>query len=182
MTKKQIAALDRIISREQFRKRDSHDSYNYGIHPSNDVFAVTDGCVCVILQENIEDFRMADRCNFFEDIVQEDLETGTHSLSDTKIDAAAWKKAARSYNRKVDKGLAVEVHAVDNSGNEVWGEFDPQLILDAVEVVGAGAMLYLGYGCPKGQKRRHPTLLVLPKDWMDGSSTNPYAYVLPLKV
>lgn len=192
MTKKQTAALQRIIDREashiewekQNRKEgDPAVEKTAGVHPSYDQHIVTDGCVAVIFHEKPEGLPDARRMDRLFDVIRNDIDGYDHFLALTVTSAhiSEWKKQAKPWKAgKTHKTGAVPVKftAQKPDGGTVEGSYDPRYLLDAVEAIGPSAMLYIG---KYSEYSPLCSLLVYPKNWMEDSN-HAVGYVLPLRI
>ena len=174
MTKKQIAALKRIVDRENFRnnkdKLPGDDGYiPGGVHPSDAGYVVTDGYIAVLFPEKPDGISEAGRLEHIGKIVTDERENGNHVLIEEKFPLDDWKKFARQ-EEKLGNQPRVTI-----GGNT---DFNPRLVIDAMEAIGTDAMAYLG--CTS-KRTSYNTLLIYPKDWMEDPDNCPVAFVLPLR-
>lgn len=177
MTKKQLAALQRIIDIEQYKRPNSPA----GVHPTNEHFIVTDGYVAVMFSEQPDGLNMAEPMESIFKIIMEDMNHGNHCLVSESVDLNGWRQLARDWKKGKDHksgATPVVLSTTTDRGETIIGTFNPRILVDAVEAVGTGAMLYLGY---RQNYSHYPTLLVYPKDWME-SGCDPMALVMPLRV
>lgn len=194
MTKKQYAALQRIIDREasrieqqkQSEKLDTGVKRSAGVHPSGERHIVTDGIVAVIFQEKPDGVPKAERMDSLWNIMRAEVECSDKytdhflALTVTSDHISEWKKLSKDWKAgKTHKTGAVPVKltAQDNSGGTVEGFYNPICLVDAVEAIGSGAMFYIGK-----YSRSSPfcSLLVHPKNWMENDS-HATGYILPLR-
>lgn len=196
MTKKQLAALQRIIDREASRieqekqnrkETDPKVERVAGVHPSRDHHVITDGNVAVIFCKKPDGVPEAERMDGLYDIMQKDIESSDRyhdhflALTVTAEHISEWKKQAKSWKAgKTYKTGAVPVKltAETTDGGTVEGFYDPRYVLDAVEAVGPGAMLYIGR---YSRFSFHCSLLVFPKNWTE-MEEHTTGYVLPLRI
>lgn len=192
MTKKQIAALQRVIDREvsriawkkQNRKEgDLVVEETAGAHPSHEKYVVTDGYVAVIFPEKPTELPEAERNDGLYDMMWGDIVNYDHflALTVTATHISEWKQQAKPWKAgKTHKTGAVpvkfSVQAPD--GGTIEGYYNPCYLLDAVEAIGPGAMIYIGK-----YSRNSPfcSLLVYPKNWMENADSK-IGYVLPLRI
>lgn len=66
MTKKQLAALNRIVGREQTRYDETQSEALAGVHPSEKHFAITDGTMVVLFAEQPEGIPVGERRSYDE--------------------------------------------------------------------------------------------------------------------
>ena len=148
MTKKQIAALWRIIKREQSmydtaalnanKFRSNHKTIapkQAGVHPSLEKYIVTDRCVAVIFSKKPPELPEAERNNGLYEQIQCDISAHRHILALTVT------------------------------------------LIDAVEAIGPGAMIYIGRSVYDSGVCLN-TLLIYPQNWMENPD-HEIAYVLP---
>lgn len=176
MTKKQLAALQRIINRDFGRLS--------GAHPSCDHYVVTDGSVAVIFCGKPDGVPEAERIDWLYETIQKDIEChGRYhdhflALTVTADHISKWKKQVKPWKEgktyKYDV-VPVRLTAQINNGGVVKGLYKPRYLLDAVEVIGPGAMLYVG------GHNGVSSLLVLPKNWME-NDCHVVGYVLPVRI
>ncbi len=200
MTKKQLAALQRIITREQSKYnndafeanklRNDHKlvpAKQAGAHPSRDHHVVTDGYVAVIFHEKPDGVPEAERMDGLYDTMQKDVKccdkyhdhflaltvTANH-ISEWKKQAKAWK-AGQTYKTGA---VPVKLTAETTDGGTVEGFYDPRYVLDAVEAIGPGAMLYIER---YSRFSSYCSLLVFLKNWTE-MGDHATGYVLPLRI
>lgn len=195
MTKKQNAALQRIIDREAYRidlekknqKMDTGIERKAGVHPSWERYIVTDGMVAVIFCEKPDSVPEAERMDGLWDIMRKEVECSDRftdhflALTVTASHISEWKKLSKDWKAgKTNKTGAVPVKltAQNSDGGTVEGFYDPRYLVDAVEAIGPGAMLYIGR---YSKQSCFCSLLVFPKNWMKAAD-HAIGYVLPLRI
>lgn len=195
MTKKQQAALQRIIDREASRiewekqngKTDTGIERKAGVHPSGERHIVTDGMVAVIFQEEPDGVPEAERMDELWNIMRQEVECSDKytdhflALTVTADHISEWKKLSRDWRAgKTHKTGAVPVKltAQNNDGGTVEGFYDPRYLVDVVEAIGPGAMLYIG---KYSKQSCFCSLLVYPKNWTE-TADHITGYVLPLRI
>lgn len=191
MTKKQLAALQRILDRETVAYRMLSGRPAPGQHPSEDKFAVSDGDICILLDTPLPNFPMGERVDSLNQIVQNERRSEAHSpVPEGEIDHPRWTRQARHCNDQLQgivlsapiirpDQLNFEEAGIAETTTEVTGKFDPQLLVDAAEAVGGSPLYFLGYGPFNGH---FPSLFVMPPDWTESNCAKPIALVLPLRV
>ena len=112
MTKKQLAALQRIIDREasriawgkeRLKETDQDAMREAGLHPSRDRFVVTDGNVAVIFRDKPEDVHEAERMDGLYDIMRTEIEFNDQfydhllALTVTAEHISEWKKQSKPW-------------------------------------------------------------------------------------
>lgn len=190
MTKRQLAALQRILDRELAAYRRISGRPAPGQHPSQDKFAVSDGNICILLNEPLPDLPMGDKIDSLAQIVQNERKGETHfPVPKEQIDRPRWTRWIR---RGGGQPHGVELSApvlrpeqlhfsdADTTGTptEIVGKFDPQLLVDALNAVGGKPLLFLGYG---SFNSRFPSLLIMPPDWTEYDCDKPIALILSLR-
>lgn len=180
MLKKQIAALNRILSREALTRKDKP----CGVHPAGDGYIVADGRCAVLLREKPDGFPEADRQDDIFKQIQNDRDHGDHilALSVTSDIIQEWRRLSKDWKAgKTHKtgAVPVEISAQLEDGSKVSGFFNPILLVDATEAVGTGCMFYIGHNVRWNS--HWPTLFVYPKDWME-STPEIMGFVLPLRI
>ena len=190
MTKKQLAALQRILDREEAAYQVLSGRPSPGQHPSQGKFAISDGDICVLSNTPFPDLKLGGRVDSLAQIVQNERRGETHvPVPENQIDYSRW---ARQIGRSGDRMHGVEISApilhpdqlqiyqaeAAASSKEITGKFNPQLLIDAVDIVGESSLLFLGYGPFNGH---FPSLLVMPPDWTEFNSAKPIALVFPLR-
>lgn len=191
MTKKQIAALQRILEREAAAYRALSGRPTPGQHPSQDKYAISDGNICVLLDAPIPEFPVGGQVNSLARIVYNERKGETHfPVPEGEIDRPRWAKQVRRCNNQI-QGMALsapiirpdqlnfEETGIAETATEVTGKFDPQLLVDATDAVGGGPLYFLGYG---PFNKHFPSLLVMPPRWTESNYAKPIALVLPLRV
>lgn len=196
MTKKQIAALQRMIDREasriEWKKQNRKEGdpaveETAGVHPSHEKYIVTDGYVAVIFPEKPAELPEAKRMDSLYDMMRNDIHNhdcfNDHflALTVTAAHISEWKQQAKLWKAgKTHKTGAVPVKLIAQKpdGGTVEGFYDPRYLVDAVEAIGPSAMLYIGR-----YSRSSPfcSVLVHPKNWMEDTTPN-IGYVLPLRI
>lgn len=184
LTKKQIAALNRII------KRDKHCK-NKGFHSSLDRFAVSDGYVTVIFNEKPDCLPEGERIDLYEKFKREQLDNHNYYIADgylienTDI-IAECKQAIQEWgqtpiSRSGGEGYIpvpiVRFCTEDNKENKISASYNAKLVLDAMESVGTGALAYLA----KSKNQPATYLWIKRKNWMDGEDDYD-AFVMPFRV
>lgn len=192
MTKKQAVALQRVIDREASRiewkkqnrkKGDPAVEETAGAHPSHEKYIVTDGYVAVVFPERPAELPEAERNDGLYDLIRNDIYGYDHflALTVTAAHISEWKQQAKPWkagkNHKTG-AIPVKLSAQTFDGGMVEGFYDPRYLVDAVEAIGPGAMIYIGK-----YSRSSPfcSLLVYPKNWM-GNADSKVGYVLPLRI
>lgn len=187
MTKKQTAALQRIIDRETCRyacKKET-ERKTAGVHPGGNGWnVVTDGYVAVLFPDGLShDLPWSeDSLSGIYDMVRKETRYD-HFLAHTVTveDIREWKKLSKPWKAGLThKTGAVPVHLTAHKldGGTLDGYYDPRYLVDAVEAIGPGAMIYIskysGYSS-------FCSLLIYPKDWMEDSE-HTVGYVMPLRI
>lgn len=180
MTKKQLAALDRILERE----RNSRQGKPCGVHPAHDRYIITDGSAAVILFEKPDGVPEADNLDSVFSVIQNDWEECDYTLALTVTAERIkdWKRLARPWRAgktQKDGVVPVRITAWMEGRAQAAGSYNPALLVDAVEAVGPGCMVYIGYSRKRSSQR--PNLIVYPKDWME-RTPEIMGYVLPLRI
>lgn len=192
MTKKQIAALQRIIDREAFhiklakqnrKEGDLAVERAAGVHRSHSQYIVTDMHVAVLYPERPEGLPAGDWNDRLLDAMENDIDGYDHFLALTVTPAyiSEWKKQAKAWKAgKTYKtgAVPVKIAAQRPDGGTVEGYYNPWYLVDVVEAIGPGAMVYIG---KHSDDSPFCSLLVYPKDWMENSERS-IGYVLPLRI
>lgn len=192
MTKKQLAAIQRILAREAAEFQVRPDRPFPGQHPSENKYAVTDGIICVLMDSPVSALPLGEQADTFARIVRNERKSEAHfPVPVNQIDISRWKaqaKKQRSQTQRIELSAPIllpEQLRVDDldAPTVVEGHFDPQLLVDAAEAVGGDPLFFLGYG---RFKRHFPSLLVMPPMWLDKSvaesmTQDPIALVLSLR-
>ena len=181
ITKKQMAALSTIVALENARLEERGSKLKPGVHPCYDRWLVTDGVSAVILSEKPEGLPEAEEQNKIFDVIQRDIDSGTHILacSVTADITKAWKFLAKPWKKGMDTksgAIPVTLTAQKENGGSLSGNFNPWYLVNVVEAIGPSAMLYLG----NTKFCQYPSLLVYPKDWME-LRNYPIGYLLPVR-
>lgn len=191
MTKKQLAALRRIMDREAVAHQALSGHPAPGQHPSEDKFAVSDGNICILLDVPLPDLPMGERVDSLVRIVQNERKGETHfPVPESQIDRPRWtRQIRRGGNRPNGILLSAPITRPDQlhfddagttkTPTEVVGKFDPQLLADAADAIGGSPLFFLGFG---SFNRRFPSLLIMPPEWTERNCTEPIALVLPLRI
>lgn len=169
MNETQISALRRIIKREIAGYRPRSRWPAPGQHHSADKFVVTDGHIFVFLDSPIINLPFGKRADKFIQIIQDEQMCRTHiPVPAGQIDFLTWTNQTRND----DDYTSVELSVRNQNGQIVSGRFDPQLLVDAVEVVGSSSLLLLALG------PQIPNLLVVPSGWTEQHESCPIVVVL----
>lgn len=196
MTKKQLAALQRIIDREasriawgkeRLKETDQDSMREAGLHPSRDRYVVTDGNVAIIFRDKPEGVHEVERMDGLYDIMRTEIEFNDQfydhllALTVTASRINEWKHMSFAWKAgKTSKtgAIPVKLTAQREDGGTLEGFYDPRYVLDAAEAIGPGAMLYIGR-----YSKNSPfcSLLVFPRDWMENKD-HVTGYVLPLRM
>lgn len=142
MTKKQLAALNRIIKREDQKYGVS------GTHPSGKRFAVTDSAMACLFIEPPEGIQESERIDGLEKTVQDFVDNtdgfiveSPPSEDDCRRVIQAWRKTPKASRPALPR---IDVSTVDDFGNTISGTYDARKLLDALEVLGKNRIIYLG--------------------------------------
>lgn len=189
MTKRQLFALQRILEREAAAYQALSGRPSPGQHPSQDKYAVSDGDICILSDEPFPDLKMGGRVDALARIVQGERKSEAHfPVPETQIDRSRWERKIKRCNGRPhgieisapivhpNQLLIYQAEAVASS--KISGKFDPQLLVDAVDVVGESPILFLGYG---PFNAHFPSLLIFPPEWTEQKGTDPIALVFPLR-
>lgn len=190
MTKKQLAALLRILEREAAAYRALSGRPAPGQHPSEDKFAVSDGNICILLDAPIPILPMGERVDSLVQIVHNERKGETHfPVPESQIDRSSWTRWMRRGSGEPhgvelsapvlhpDQLIFEDAGAAETS-TEVTGKFDPQLLIDATDAVGDKPLFFLGFG---PFNAHFPSLLVFPPEWTEQRDIEPMALVFPLR-
>lgn len=164
MTNKQLTAMRRILDRN-FR---THSVYVW-----RDRYILTDGTVAVVSSTEFpgSDFEIGEQNeqgkNLYDAIMKE-VKNGDYVR--TQDDLASWRKVAR-------KEEIVQIEGDTSNGEHISGNFNTRLVVDAMDSIGTGSMLYIG--------KLHMLssmcgLIVLPKNYT-GGETDFFGFVLPTR-
>ena len=190
MTKKQLAALQRILEREAAAYRALSGRPAPGQHPSEDKFAVSDGNICILLNVPLPNLPMGERVDSLVQIVHNERKGETHfPVPENQISRPHW---IRLIKRGGSESQGVELFApalhpdqlifedaeAAETSTEVTGKFDPQLLIDAMDAVGDKPLFFLGFG---PFNAHFPSLLVFPPEWTEQRDIEPMALVFPLR-
>ena len=192
MTKKQLAALQRILEREVAAYRALSGRPTPGQHPSQDKYAICDGDICILLDTPISDLPMGNRVDSLAKIVWDERKSEAHyPVPEEQIDRSYWMRQIR---RCGDRPHGILISApitrpdqlfLDDAESaetptEVVGKFAAQLLIDAVDAIGdRQTLVFLGFG---PSNSHFPSLLAMPPKWTEHNCTKPIALVFPLRV
>ena len=102
MTKKQLAALLRILEREAAAFQTLSGRPVPGQHPSQNKVAISDGNICVLLDAPIPNLPMGERVDSLVRIVRNERKGETHfPVPEGEIDHPRWAKQVRRYNNQI---------------------------------------------------------------------------------
>lgn len=191
MTKKQIAALQRILEREAAEHRMRPDRPSPGQHPCGGKYAVTDGMICVLMDAPEPTLPLGEQADTFAEIVHKERKSEAHyPVPADQINVSKWRTQAKRRNEQSQRvklstsilppeKLRIDDLEATGAPTVIEGQFNPQLLVDAVEAVGGDSLLFLGYG---RFNKRFPSLLVMPPEWTEINCSDPIALVLSLRV
>lgn len=190
MTKKQLAALQRILEREAAAFQTLSGRPVPGQHPSEDKFAVSDGNICILLDVPLPNLPMGERLDSLVRIVHNERKGETHfPVPESQIDRPRWTRWSKRGGGEPhgvelsapvlhpDQLIFEDAGAAEPS-TEVTGKFDPQLLIDATDAVGDKPLFFLGFG---PFNAHFPSLLVFPPEWTEQRDIEPMALVFPLR-
>lgn len=151
LTKKQIAALERITSCEhKYNERYKRDG-GVGLHPSKDKFVVTDGiAMMVVFDEHPDGLELMERNDFYAEFA-DDLERADRSavrasiaptIQECKQAISEWKKLTNLGKPSIPK---VQVAGLDEQGNQMVSWFDARHLLNAMEATGSSVAFFIGW-------------------------------------
>ena len=93
MTKKQLAALQRILEREVAAYRALSGRPTPGQHPSQDKYAISDGNICILLNEPLPNLPMGEPVDSLVQIVRNERKSQTHfPVPEDEIDRSYWAR------------------------------------------------------------------------------------------
>lgn len=181
LTKKQIAALNRIMKDGQKERMKGKPN---GLHPSGNGFAITDGVAVVMFNEKPDGFPDADRIDFLSKYIYEFAEKSDCVLVEDDLLADRCKRAIREWkriNNPDDKSaLVISLSVKDEKGFFITSKFDARKLLNVVEAMGTGALVYLGKDRTHMNVSPLPCVLVKQKHWMGGNDDY-QALLLPVR-
>lgn len=180
MTKKQQAALYRMINREassikQNRKKgDPVIGEIAGVHPMHEKYVVTDWCGAVIFPDMPSELPEANRDDELYDKIHEytDGYDRLFALTVTSAHVSQWRQL-----RKSDRVAPVRITAHDLDGKMVEGLYNPSYLIDVVEAIGIGCTVYIGHNAIHNSHAH--TLFVYPKN-SKGTDSETVGVVLPV--
>jgi hypothetical protein len=147
MTKKQLAALNRIMEREQVRYDRTKPGDTAGVHPSGERFAVTDGSVILLFVEKPEGVPEAEHTDTFEKFVQDYLTEYDEYLVDAPPTVDDCKEVIRNWEKMDQSGKPllprITITAHDDNGEPITSYFNAQLYIDLLESVGPYHDIYM---------------------------------------
>ena len=118
MTKKQTAALSRMICRE-ISRFDGDNTIQAGVHTAYDRYIVTDGTAAIILPEMPDTLRKGSQMDSIYDVIRRNMENADHILADTVTadHIRTWKQLAKPWKAGKDAktgAVPVEITAQNN--------------------------------------------------------------------
>ena len=212
MTKKQLAALQRILAREKAAYQVCSGRPAPGQHPSEDKYAITDGTICVLMDGPEAALPVGEQADTFARIVRNERKSEAHvPVPADQINVSKWRTQAKRQSSQSQGAeltapiLRPEQLCVDDLDAPTKqlrvDDLDAptkQLRVDDLDtstvVVGhfdpqllVDAVEAVG-GNPLfflGYGRfnsRFPSLLVMPPEWTELNCTNPIVLILTLPV
>lgn len=184
MTQKQSAALRRIIARE---RANSQYAVWAGVHPCCGKYIITDTHVAVIFHEKPDGFPEGGCEDALYESLRAEIEctesqydhflaltVTSDYIKDLRRQAIPWRAG-----KTLKTGAApTKVTARGSDGEIIEGYYNPRLMLDVIEAIGPGAMLYIG---KSSVAQNLCSLLVLPKNCMEDCN-HAVGFVFPLRV
>lgn len=141
--KKQLAALQRILNRENEMYDPEKALRRPGLHICGSDYLITDGQISVILAHKLENVPAGSCMDSLARVVRKECDCGNyHLLSDIHPESDP-----------------VELTITDKGKILIRGQFDAQCLRDALDIAGSGATFYLG---SLTNPFSSPSLLVLP--------------------
>lgn len=175
-TKKQLTAFEDILAWCPENKR--------AVHSTFDRYAITDGSICVVLDERPDGFPMDNDGKAYCDFCQAEIDNGDHQLvenisipdlkTDCKLAIRQWKENMRHHTPGTPDQPRVQIQS--DSG-EVSAWYDARKVQNILAAVGPKPMVYIGKRSRGGFRIPTVTLIVSACD-----STFPYAVLLPLRI
>ena len=183
MTQKQIVALRRILDWEVETYQVRMGRPAPGQHQSEDKVAVTDGNICVLLDNLSPELPIGERADTFVAIVRnERTSDGYFPIPANQIRISEWRALAR---KRTGDAPGVELTVRQDNKFElpylslISGRFNPQLLVDAVDVVGGKPQLFMGIG---RFNARFPGLLAFPSPWTESGDYGPVVLLFSLRI
>lgn len=174
-TKKQIAAFQDILA------WCPPDKSAPVVHRAtiDDKFVVTDGSVCVILNERPEELLMDDNGQFFYDFCKAEIDNGDHELAKGSVSVADCKAVIRQWKEQVRKKVpgTPDKPRIQVSG-KVSAQFDARKVLNALTAIGPSARVYIGRRVRGHSHLYTPSPSLIVSNW---EVTTSYAVILPLR-
>lgn len=133
LTKKQLAALKRLIS-EEWRRYSHHIT---GYHRSGDRYAVTDGYTLVMLKEAPDGLPAGTREDKYDEMMREAEGCDFFLVEDLP---------ALEVLRKTPGKITLTAERFD--GTTISSVFDVRRLITTLEAAGTGCTAYLGYAKP----------------------------------
>lgn len=205
MTKKQIKAMQDIISDLQYRRDASIDAQNEKRAEKNEPplpreivgeqktptgYMVLDGCVGVYYHEPVAELPHDDKYDRADDIlrreISDQLENGDYCLVSFPfsgdIKASKIREILKQYGEsiKLDRGRTViDLQAKTERGETLESRFNVLYVRRAVEALGGSVRLYIGKHRVKAQP--YPFLIVVQEDTDFNLDRGTYAIVMPMR-
>lgn len=186
MTKKQLAALNQIVGREQTRYDEIQSEALAGVHPSEKHFAITDGTMVVLFTEQPEGIPVGDRTETYDKYVQDYLKDANASLVVSPPTVDDCKKIIREWRDMKNLGKPlfpkITVTTEDENGAPMTSYFDAYRYLDILEAVGPYRNIYMGSS--DTMRTLYPCLLVYKRcgrDERDSVNWDEPAFLLPCR-
>lgn len=172
-TKEQIATFENILA------WCPPDRCAPVVHKAEDKFVVTDGSVCVILDECPEGLPVDDNGQVFYDFCKAEIDSGDHELAESSVTVTDCKAVIRQWREQVRKRVP---GTPDKPGIQVDGkvsaQYDARKVLNALTAIGPKARVYIGRRVKGHGYRFTPPPSLIVSNW---EVTNSYAVILPLR-
>lgn len=196
LTKKQLAALQKIVGREQARFNETAFKESRekkmlipakisGAHPCGDRYGITDGVIAALFCEKPDEIVESDRMDLLDQYAKGFMDDGDLqlvenplSVEDCKKIIADWKAADNTIGKPSFPQVTVSVMRED--GVQLVSQFNAKLYLNALEVAGPYRAVYLG----NSTKIRvpFPCLFIFKRYGRDGENNwNEPIFLLPCR-
>lgn len=186
MTKKQLSALQRIVRREQARCAQAQSNALACVHQSERHFAITDGTMVVLFEEQPDGIQVGDRIGTYDKYVQDYLKGARVSLVTSPPTVEDCKKIIREWKCMKNFGKPlfpkITVTAECENGAPMTSYFDAYRYLDILEAVGPYRNIYIGGS--DTMRTPYPCLLVYKRcgrSEQDSVNWDEPAFLLPCR-
>lgn len=145
----------------------------------DDKFVVTDGSVCVILDECPEGLPVDDNGQVFYDFCKAEIDDGDHELAESSVTITDCKAVIRQWKEQVRKKVpGTSGRPRIQVSGKASAQYDARRVLYALTAIGPKARVYIGRRVRGRSYLYVPPPSLIVSNW---EVTTSYAVILPLR-